>query len=266
MSSQSRPIVLSISGHDPTGGAGIQADIEAIHANGCQPVTLVSCLTTQDSHNVRSLFPQDPNRLLEQLDCLLADLPVAAIKIGLLGSAQIAECLAQRLRRLSLPLVLDPVLAAGGGTPLAGRELCKTIVCSLLPVITLATPNAREARLLSGKWEMEQAARTLLSSGCRNVLITGADEQTEEVTNWLYREGERPLEHRWPRLPHSYHGSGCTLASACCAQLAQGLKVDEAILRAQQYTWNCLQQGFQPSRGQWFPRRLRTGPGAETGA
>jgi hydroxymethylpyrimidine/phosphomethylpyrimidine kinase len=257
MSDLDTPIILSISGHDPIGGAGIQADIEAIVANGGQAATVITCLTVQDTIDVWSLQPVEPELLEQQARAVLEDLPVAAIKIGLTGSEGIAATIADLLREFPrIPVILDPVLAAGGGMELAGRTLVDTICDQLLPRVTLITPNSHEARRLSGEEELELCGQRLLALGCENVLITGTHEKGAEVENRLYTMDGSIHNWSWPRLEDSYHGSGCTLASAFAALFARGVPLVEALEQAQAYTWKSLYHARRPGRGQALPDRL----------
>lgn len=252
------PIVLSISGHDPGGGAGVQADIEAIAANGCHACSVITCLTEQDTCDVRILLPQPPTQVLSQARVLLADSPVSAIKIGLLGEAGIAHSLADLLdQHPEIPAVLDPVLASGTGTSLARQELVQTIREQLLPRTALVTPNSLEARSLThGDGPLDSCAANLLELGCGAVLITGTHEPGPQVANRLYRRNTLPHESLWPRLPGSYHGSGCTLASAITARLALGEDLVTATTKAQEYTWRTLARGLRTGRCQAIPDRL----------
>ncbi|MFM8330999.1 MAG: hydroxymethylpyrimidine/phosphomethylpyrimidine kinase [Candidatus Methylumidiphilus sp.] len=251
------PIVLSLSGHDPTGGAGVQADIETLSRLGCHPCTVITALTAQDTRNVRAVWPQRPEDFLAQARLLAADLPVKVVKIGLLGSAPLAEAVAALLKEewAGMPVVLDPVLAAGGGHPLARADLLAAIREALLPLTTVLTPNIPEARQLAGRGESPEAwAEELLRLGCDHVLITGAHAEETDVVNRLYGP-HGPLAWHWPRLPREYHGSGCTLAAALAAGLAQGLNLADACSQAQQFTWDALAAAVALGRGQWLPRR-----------
>lgn len=251
------PIVLSISGHDPSGGAGIQADIEATTALGCRAATVVSCLTVQDTVDVRRVVPLSPELVDEQLRTLLNDIEIRVIKIGLLADAAIADTVAAVLRdHRGIPVILDPVLAAGGGRELAARGLIRSIRGNLLPQTSLITPNVPEARRLADRQSLEECAMDLLQCGCEAVLITGTHEQEPAVTNLLYRGGRETLASTWPRLAGSYHGSGCTLASSIAALLAGGLTLVEAVLEGQEYTWNALSSGAAPGKGQSLPDRF----------
>jgi hydroxymethylpyrimidine/phosphomethylpyrimidine kinase len=256
-------VVLCLSGHDPSGGAGIQADIESLHAIGCHPCTVITALTVQDTRDVRRVLPQQAACLLEQAAAVVEDLPVAAVKIGLLGSAELASAVARLLASLApVPVVLDPVLAAGGGGELASAELLERLRCELLPLATVLTPNAPEARRLAGlDGPLDRCAEVLLAAGCGHVLITGTHEaEGAEVVNRLYhRNGSR--RWTWPRLPHSYHGSGCTLAAALAGFLALGHGVEAAAIEAQAYTWQALAAGRRLGRGQHLPARGWRPPG-----
>ncbi|MCP5352401.1 MAG: hydroxymethylpyrimidine/phosphomethylpyrimidine kinase [Chromatiales bacterium] len=255
------PNVLLMSGLDPTGGAGVQADIEALISIGCHPLPLITALTAQDTRDVRSIHPTNPAYLRQQAETLLADIAPQAIKIGLLGDAEVAVAVADIVRMAlarhpHLPVVLDPVLAAGGGTDLAGERLLDTLRTQLLPQTTVLTPNLPEARRLSGRQDIRDCALTLLDQGCEFVLVTGAHADTEQVENHLFGEGRLLDTLAWPRLPGEYHGSGCTLASALAGLLAHGQSPLEAGYEAQHYTWQTLAAAHQPGHGQAIPDRL----------
>ena len=255
--SRNRPIVLCFSGHDPSGGAGVQADIEAIVGHRCHAASVITALTEQDSRNVKKLIPQRPEDILSQAQTLLSDFKVSAFKIGLIGDAGVAKALAQILRQYpAIPVVLDPVLAAGGGTELASQQLLNVIVEQLLPLTTLLTPNSEEARRLSGQMDLADCGRWLQDQGAEYVLITGTHENSELVHNRLFMPDHLEETFNWERLPHHYHGSGCTLASAAAALLAQGLDVFTAVSEAQEFTWQSLAAAYRPGQGQHNPDRL----------
>ena len=249
----SLPVVLALSGHDPCGGAGIQADIEAIQAQGCHPATAITCLTVQDSVRVHALFPVSSDLFLRQSRCVIKDLQPRGIKIGLISSRAIAEAIGELLTEIpEVPVVLDPVLHSGNGRPMSTVEFLQP----LLPLCTLVTPNRKEARLLGGAEEMEACARALLREGAGSILITGADEaEADQVVNTLY-DTNQTRHWRWPRLPGSYHGSGCTLASAIAARLALGETLATAVEQAQQYTFDSIEKACRPGHGQHLPRRI----------
>jgi len=250
------PSILFIGGHDPSGGAGLHADIETAVAHGCRSYSLITCLTTQDSKNVQAIHPQPVENLSAQFDLLLQDVQPDIVKIGLIGNAAIANLLGEKLSLLNIPLVLDPVLAAGGGKKLAGERLLESLRNNLLPITTLITPNRAEARRLSKVDNTPGAASKLLSCGCQYVLITGADEaQESEVTNTLFLAQQPAIDFHYPLLPHRYHGSGCTLAAACTSNLAQGKSIEQSVADAQHYTWQSLQHAEHPGQGQHLPKR-----------
>lgn len=252
------PVVLAIGGHDPVGGAGIQADIEAVAANGCHCATALTCLTVQDSCGLESVMPLPPMQMVSQAECILDEYPVAAIKIGLLGEVAIVEALAYLLQReAGIPVLFDPVLATGKGTNLAGEKLINAIRKQLLPLCMLVTPNSLEARRLSGiDGNPEVSAHKLIDYGARNVLITGTHEGSGQVINRTYDAVGLLSESTWERLPGEYHGSGCTLTSAIAAWVARGYPLQEAIEHAQQYAWLTLAHAHALGRCQSLPNRF----------
>ena len=254
------PIVLSFAASDPTGGAGLQADLLTLASLGCHPLSVLTGLTVQDTRGVESLLAIEPAWIASQARHVLADIPVAAFKLGVLGAAANAQVIAAILaEHPRTPVVLDPVLASGRGDPLSDRETARVLRAALLPCTTVLTPNSVEARRLAiaaPDAALADCARELTGAGCRYVLITGTHEPGAEVLNTLYDARGVVREDRWQRLPGSYHGSGCTLASALAAFLAKGLSVPEAARAAQEYTWQALAAGFSLGRGQKIPDRF----------
>jgi hydroxymethylpyrimidine/phosphomethylpyrimidine kinase len=257
----SPPIVLVFAATDPTGGAGLQADVMTLASLGCHPTSVVTATTVQDTHGVRSIRALESEWLRAQAAAILDELPVAAFKLGVLGSAENGSAIADLLaQHPGIPMVLDPVLASGRGDPLSTRATVQAIRDRLLPVATIVTPNSLEARELAGcppASGLAECAATLVRAGARHVLITGGHEAGDEVTNVLYDASGAIGEGRWQRLPGTYHGSGCTLASAIAAHLALGLPVGAAVKKAEQYTWHALSRGFRPASGQFLPNRLQ---------
>ncbi len=252
-----RPVVLAFSGHDPSGGAGIQADIETLISHQCHAASVITCLTEQDTRNVKKLIPQCPENIISQAKTILDDLPVKVFKIGLIGHQETALAIYAILKQYpDIPVVLDPILAAGGGTSLCSERLIAAINDLLLPCTTVLTPNSQEARKLAGHEDLEVCGVELLSKGCEYVLITGSHEHTTVVNNQLFHDGYCWETYTWDRLPESYHGSGCTLASSLAALIAQGLEPVQAVLEAQEYTWNSLNSAYRPGNGQYNPNRF----------
>ena len=255
--STNRPVVLSFSGHDPSGGAGIQADIEALVSHQCHACSVITVLTEQDSRNVKKLIPQDPQNIIQQADTLLADFKIAAIKIGLIGHHETADAIHSILiRHPYVPVVLDPVLAAGGGKPLANEQLITAITELLIPCTTVLTPNSEEARKLAKQQDLAACGFILQSQGADYVLITGTHVQSQRVNNQVFMADKKSETFSWERLPESYHGSGCTLASTIAALIAHGLDPFTAITEAQEFTWNSLAAAYRPGHGQFNPNRL----------
>ncbi len=252
------PIVMTFSGHDPSGGAGIQADIESLASIGCRAAPVITALTVQDTRDVLAATPLNADQVTAQARAVLADLPIAAFKIGMLGSAANAAAIHAIVQDYpDLPLVLDPVLASGGGTALGSDGLLEALRTLLLPCTTLLTPNSYEARTLAAYGEsLDDCALDLLEQGADYVLVTGTHEDTTHVINTLYHEQQLLESFSWERLPHSYHGSGCTLAAAIAGLLAHGLDPFQAVHEAQEFTWNALKAGDRPGKGQYLPDRL----------
>jgi len=246
----SPPLVLTFAASDPTGGAGLQADVLTLASLGCHPLSVVTALTVQDTSGVEQLEAVDAELVRRQASRLLAESRVAAFKLGVLGSEANVRAIAQLIaEHARVPLVLDPVLASGRGDVLASEAMIEALLELIVPRATLVTPNSLEARRLGGE-------KRLLERGCRYVLVTGTHEPGAEVVNRLFGPQGLVREDRWPRLPGSYHGSGCTLASAIAAALASGLDVPAAVRDAQEYTWQALSSGFRPGKGQYIPYRF----------
>lgn len=268
---ESFPLVMSFAATDPSGGAGLQADLLTIASMGCHPLSVVTAITVQDTSGVDDVLPIDPEWVADQARAMLEDVPVAAFKIGLLGSVENIAAIAEVLSDYpDIPLVLDPVLASGRGDELANDDMLDAMRELLIPQATILTPNSIEARRLALDEDneeddpsLEECAKRILQMGCEYVLITGTHEQTPKVINTLYSDRGVVSSDSWARLPGIYHGSGCTLAAAIAALLAQGVSVPEAVKEAQEYTWQTLNAGFRPGMGQHIPDRLFWARGEE---
>ena len=258
----SLPAVLTFAATDPTSGAGLQADLLALASMGCYPLSVVTALTVQDTAGVDAFLAIDPDWVADQARCILEDMPVAAFKMGMLGSTEIVTVVAEVVSDYpDVPLVLDPVFASGRGDEFAGEEMISAIRELLVPQSTVVTPNIAELRRLAGEDDNDdvgiaECAQVLLDSGCEYVLVTGTHDSTADVVNTLYHRGGVLRADTWQRLPGSYHGSGCTLASALAANLARGLDIGDAVYEAQDYTWQALAHAFRPGMGQYLPDRL----------
>ncbi|MFZ5448104.1 MAG: bifunctional hydroxymethylpyrimidine kinase/phosphomethylpyrimidine kinase [Thermodesulfobacteriota bacterium] len=246
--------VLIIAGSDPGAGAGLQQDLKVTTLMGAYGLTVVTALTIQNSQGVQAVHPVPPEVVVAQLDAVLSDFPVHAVKVGMLATPEIVGVVAERLKGLeTVHLVLDPVLAAGGGFPLLSETGIEALKAELFPLTYLLTPNVPEAARLSGleiqtPEELAEAARRLQGLGPRWVLAKGGHLPGEPVD--VLTDGKNTYFLPAVRLvaPH-HHGSGCLLASACAAGLAQGLALPEAVNQARTLTNQALKYGLPLGRG-----------------
>jgi hydroxymethylpyrimidine/phosphomethylpyrimidine kinase len=257
-----RPCVLVFAGLDPSGGAGLTADAQAIAGQGAHALTVCTALTVQDNDRVHGVQPVDADLVLRQARALADKMPISAIKIGITGSAANAQAIAGFIAGLrqrdaamaQLPVVLDPVLASGHGD-LLSRDDAVQALAPLLPLTTLLTPNGPEAQSLTDATRPDAQAEALRVRGCRHILITGGHGVGDEVVNRWYAAGAPVREWRWPRLDGAFHGSGCTLASAIAGQLALGLPTAVALEHAQHYVYHALRDAYAIAPGQRIPLR-----------
>jgi hydroxymethylpyrimidine/phosphomethylpyrimidine kinase len=264
------PIVMTFAATDPTGGAGLQADILALASIGCHPLSVVTAITVQDTVGVENVMALDADWINDQARTILEDVQVAAFKLGLLGSIENVAVIAEIMADYpDVPLLIDPILTSGRGDELTNEEMQAAMCDLLFPQATLITPNSLEARRLAFYDEgdeiqhtsLDEAAMRLLEMGAEYVLVTGTHERSTDVVNSLYGSNQQGASglikaYHWERLAGSYHGSGCTLTSAIAACLAHGLSMEEAIQEAQEYTWQTLKNAFRPGMGQFIPDRF----------
>lgn len=250
-----KPNILVIAGHDPSGGAGIHADIEAIRALGGFASTLITGLTVQNSQNVRGFQLTNIALLEQQAEALLDDIEYQAVKIGMTGSVAIIEFIARLLDRLpGVPVVLDPVLAAEAGGSLTRESLADVMLEQLAPRCEVMTPNLPEAEQLSGLQGVQSCGEALVQASGQSVLITGTHDDTAHVTNHLFT-ASATQQWQWERLPHSYHGSGCTLASSIACLRGHGESLANAVADGQAHVDRFLRNAFRPGHGQYVPDR-----------
>jgi len=260
-----RPCVLVFAGLDPSGGAGISADIAAIAAMGAHALPIITALTVQDNDRVFAVNPVDAKIFHRQAQVLIDKIQISAIKIGIVGTKANAEMIASVIKSLrqhqpDLPVVLDTVLASGHGDALSDDNPEDTIF-PLLSLATLVMPNLPEAaRLCGDEHPIDIQAQRLLGFGAQHVLIKGGHGKSEqEVVNRWFTHGDGH-EWVWQRLPGAFHGSGCTLASAIAAQLAQGKPMRDALVNAQQFAHQALETSYQIASGQRIPNRAARFP------
>ncbi len=251
-----RPHVLVLSGLDPSGGAGIQADIQTITALGCHPLPVLSCVTVQDTINVYNAAPIDADIVRQQLARLANDTPIHAVKTGALGNADIVDVLVEFVaQRPDIPVITDPVIKAAGGGDLADEALIEQMKKRLFPLADMITPNGEELAILGGSDSPDEAAANLLGSGCRSVLATGGHGTGDEILNLLYETGRETTTFRVERFGGEYHGTGCTLAAAISAGHASGLANKTAIAQAQNYVSRAIHHALRVGKGQPVPDR-----------
>ena len=254
-----RATVLCFSGLDPSGGAGLQADIEAIGASGAHAAIACTALTIQNSQQVFGFEATSKELLLAQANAVVGDLPIRCVKSGMLGTtdniAALAEFLAQHPE---YQYVLDPVLVANSGGSLGNQETLVKAFSALIPLASLITPNTVELRALTGEQDLDLATKKLFTMGAQTVLVKGGHEDTPDyIQNRLYIKGELINETRCPRLEGEYHGSGCSLASFIAGRLAQGDDLKIAVQHAETWLFGVLKRAETPVvGGQKIPKRF----------
>jgi hydroxymethylpyrimidine/phosphomethylpyrimidine kinase len=252
------PNVLSIAGSDPSGGAGIQADLKTFAALGCYGMAVVTALTAQNTQGVVGVHLPPADFVGAEIDAVFSDIDVHAVKIGMLGSGDIARAVADRLkRRRALLVVLDPVLVATSGDALTTPDLVDALREAFMPLATVVTPNLSEAARLADRATprdvegMQHLAQRLHALGARAVLIKGGHLTGAEATDVLF-DGTSHRLFTGPRIQTAgdTHGTGCTLASAIAAYLAKGFALAGAIEAAKKYLTQALQAGGELRVGQ----------------
>jgi hydroxymethylpyrimidine/phosphomethylpyrimidine kinase len=234
--------VLVIAGSDSGGGAGIQADIKTITALGAFAATAITALTAQNTLGVHGVLPVPPAFIRQQIEVVLADIGADVIKIGMLGDVATIGTVCDALEDFApnIPVVLDPVMVAKGGQTLLAPQAVDSLRRRLLPLSAIITPNLPEAEALTGltirtETDMQAAASAILAMGVPAVLLKGGHLESDTVVDLLATEtGTEPFAG--PRIETRHtHGTGCTLASAVAAGLAQGLSLRDAVIRARSY-------------------------------
>ena len=248
--------VLIVAGSDSGGGAGIQADIKTVTMLGGHAMTAITAITAQNTLGVQAVHPIPTAMVLAQIDSVAGDIGVDAVKIGMIGSAETAAAVAERLAQPDLAqaaVVFDPVMVATSGAKLLEDSALQAMRSLLLPLAHVVTPNLPEAELLLGRAiadaaAMRQAARDLLALGARAVFLKGGHLPGDADVVDLYCDEDGLAETSHPRLPLEAHGTGCTLASAIAARRAQGMPMKDACLAASDYVHAALRGGYRPGR------------------
>ncbi|MEM0963254.1 MAG: bifunctional hydroxymethylpyrimidine kinase/phosphomethylpyrimidine kinase [Bacteroidota bacterium] len=259
------PTALTIAGSDSGGGAGIQADLKAFEANGVFGMSVITAITAQNTHAVTAVHPVPTDVVTAQIDAVAGDLPIGAVKTGMLGTPELVEAVVEGITRWVLgPVVVDPVMISKSGDALLAPEAISSVARHLLPLADLATPNAHEAARLTGADvrtldDARRAARQLLDMGPKAVLIKGGhlDDEANAVDLLMTHDGGQLLREERVDTPNT-HGTGCTYASAIAANLARGFPLAEAVRRARAYLQQAILHaldigsGHGPTRHFWF--------------
>lgn len=252
------PLVLTIAGTDPSGGAGIQADIKSISATGCYAASVITALVAQNTQGVQAIADIPASFIQQQLDCVFQDLTIHAVKIGMLHSLEVIEVVVNALSLYKPPyVVLDPVMIAKNGAPLLALETMSFIKEQLFPLATLITPNLFEAEQIlnisiANKTDMVLAAQTMAHKYQTHVLLKGGHLNADNAPDVLCAtDSLEPIWFQATRIATKHtHGTGCTLSSAIASFLAQGFPLDNAIMQAKTYLWNAIVAGSQQHIGQ----------------
>jgi len=255
MSTQPIKQVLTIAGSDSGGGAGIQADIKSMSANGVFAMSVVTAVTAQNTEEVTDVFELPTSIVAAQIDAVFDDFDVAAVKTGMLSSAAIVETVARMLKPQNVTnLVVDPVMISKSGHLLLKPDAISAIKGQLFPLALLVTPNIHEAQQLSGieiktLADPRRAAKIIHGSGCKHVLIKGGHLPTDRATDLLY-DGRffNVFKGEFIDTPHT-HGTGCTFASAIAAHLAQGKSVNDAVQVAKTYLTEAIRHSLAIGHG-----------------
>ncbi len=249
--------VLSIAGSDSGGGAGIQADLKTFAALGCYGMTAITAITAQNTQGVRAIHGVPPEMLRAQIDAVVEDIGVDAVKIGMLASPEVVRVVADAIRRHDLPnVVLDPVMVATSGDRLIAEETVGQLVRALFPLAAVVTPNLDEGGWLLGRQvaredELQAAADELLALGARAVLLKGGHLPGDDVVDLLALPGGEHHRLASARIAtHNGHGTGCTLSSAIAAHLALGLDLVAAVQAARRYILGAIAAGAHVRTGQ----------------
>lgn len=252
------PSVLVFGGSDPTGGAGIGADILTLAALGCHACPVITAVAAQNTQQVRRYQAVETELVIAQARAVLDDLPIKAIKTGMLANSRIIAAIAAIINDYpDIPVIVDPVMASDGGDSLSDEPLVDAYRSLLLPQALLVTPNISElAQLSKLNDSIDINALALLTLGCNYLLVTGTHDNTEAIQHHLYGQKQQLETYTVERLAGRFHGSGCTLASACAAGLAQGMPTNKTVSKAISYTQETLKTTQIQGMSQKLPNRL----------
>ena len=234
-------VALSIAGSDPSGGAGLQADLKTFHRLGVYGEAVVTLITVQNTRGVTRVEVMAPDLVVEQIHAVCCDIPPQAAKIGALGNSAVVEAVAAEAQSFTFPLVIDPVMISKHGAPLIDEPAPRALMTYLIPRAFLLTPNLEEATVLAGFpvtdiASMRKAAEKLVSLGAKNVLVKGGHLDADDAVDVLFEPGHGFREFSSPRITTQHtHGTGCTYSAAITAELAKGSTLREAVGNAKKF-------------------------------
>ena len=263
---QNYPKILTFAASDPSGGAGIQADIMTQTSLGCFPLSVITALTVQDTQGVKTIQSVTASLVDHQARTLLDESEIDAIKCGVLGDIENIKVIAKIISDYpKIPVVIDPIIASGRGDSLITDEGLEMMIRLLFPVAEIITPNINEGSLIITKNLFDEIkedqffiGKSLLEFGPKNILLTAADHDlnSAKVKNILFNHSGSTVTYEYQRLLLKYHGSGCTLSSSIAAFIALGMTTEGAVVEAQDFTWQTLKYGLKNGRGQLIPNRF----------
>lgn len=258
MTEQETPVVMTLSSHDPSGSAGIQADIETTASLGCHCTSIITAISAKDTLTLKHISPTETALLIEQARAILEDMPVKAIKLGLLGNVENIEAIHTILRDYpDIPVVLEPVTSELNNELFNAPAIINAIKTLLLPYTTIVTPDITEALELAQHADtLDACAQAILETGCRYVLISGTRRSSTDYESCLYGINFATKHYHWPRIPQVSHGCGATLAASIAAYLAHGFRIEDAAEQGQRFAWNALASSRQLGMGKRVPNRM----------
>lgn len=252
----SKPIVLLIGGHDPTGGAGIIADAQSVAMNDCYPVSLITCLTSQNTKEFIDLKITDPSFLFNQAKTLIKDIKIDAIKIGALGNDKIIEVILDIIKlSKTKEIILDPVLRSSSRGELLDKAGFKALKEELIPMVSLITPNIEEARLISEKNNYLEIGSSLSELGA-NFCLVKDNSDAKEIKNVLFKKDNLIREWKVRKIKGEFQGTGCSLSSAIASNVAKKNSIEESVEIAQEFVIKTLELSLTIGRGQKIPLRF----------
>jgi hydroxymethylpyrimidine/phosphomethylpyrimidine kinase len=248
------PRALTVAGSDSGGGAGIQADLKTFAALGVHGMSAITSITAQNTYSVTRVVDLDPEMVVEQIRVCVEDIGVDAVKTGMLHTTDIIRAVADELRKISAPKVVDPVMVAKSGAPLLREDAIKTLVEELIPIADVVTPNAREAERLTGipvkgLEDQKRAAKEIAELGARAIVVKGGHIDGPMVHDVLYFNGDYIVLESERIQTKNTHGTGCTFASAIAAHLAHGTEIVQAVRKAKEFVTDAIRYGLDLGKG-----------------